>query len=151
MGEVPQRTATILLVEDDEEDRWATTRAFEQSKLPTKLHCTVNGQEALDFLYNRGAFEDRHAFPRPDLILLDLNMPVIDGHEVLRQVKADISLRSIPVVVMTTSEQEGDILRTYDLGVNSFITKPVVMDKFVETVRDLGRYWLEIVSLPPKN
>lgn len=146
-----ERVATVLLVDDDEEDRWATKKAFEKSRLRNKLFAVENGAEALDFLLNRGSFKDKEAYPLPDLVLLDLNMPVMDGREVLRHIKKDPKLLRIPVVVMTTSKQEEDILKSYDLGVNSYVTKPISMDHLLEVVRELGHYWLEIVVLPPRE
>jgi CheY-like chemotaxis protein len=102
----------------------------------------------MDYLHRRGAFTDPASAPRPDLILLDLNMPRKDGREALHEIKADPALRRIPVVVLTTSKTEQDVLRSYDLGANSYITKPVTFDSLVEVVRTLGQYWFEIVELP---
>jgi CheY-like chemotaxis protein len=143
------RTATILLVEDDEEDQWATERAFEQSRIRNKIVAVENGMRALDYLHNRGNFEGKETNPPPDLIILDLNMPVMDGREFLDTIKKDPKFKRIPVVVMTTSKQEEDILKTYDLGVNSYVTKPVNMGGFLTVIQELGHYWLEIVVLPP--
>ena len=145
------RVATILLVEDDEEDRWGTKRAFAKSHLRNKLMAVENGEEALDYLYHRGDFEDVNEYPSPDLILLDLNLPIMDGRSVLLKIKGDPNLRLIPVVVLTTSRQEEDILRSYDLGVNSYISKPIDFDKFTKMVTEMGNYWFELVVLPPKR
>jgi CheY-like chemotaxis protein len=142
------RPITILLADDDEDDRMLTREAWQESRLTNELHEVEDGEQLMDFLYRRGAYADPDTSPRPDLILLDLNMPRKDGREALREIKSDPSLRCIPVVVLTTSHAEADIYRTYDLGVNSFITKPVSCEALVEMMRTLGRYWFEIVELP---
>lgn len=138
----------ILLADDDPDDRELATQALEESRLANKLVSVEDGEQLLDYLFNRGAYADAAAHPRPGLILLDLNMPRKDGREALREMKAHPSLRQIPVVVLTTSKAEEDIYRSYDLGVNSFITKPVTFDGLVQVMRVLGRYWFEIVELP---
>ena len=138
---------TILLADDDPDDRRLTQDAFEESRLANDLRVVEDGQELLDYLRRDGRFQGEHA-PRPGLILLDLNMPRLDGREALQAIKADPSLRSIPIVVLTTSKSEEDVFRSYDLGVNSFITKPVSFQGLVEVVRVLGHYWFEIVELP---
>ena len=145
------RTAVILMVEDDPEDQALTRKALKTSKLRNQLFVADDGEQALDYLYRRGQFSDPASSPRPDLILLDLNMPKVDGRAVLKQIKEDPALASIPVVVLTTSSQEEDILRSYDLGVNSYITKPVRMDGFVKAIRDLERYWFDLVVLPNRR
>lgn len=142
------RAAVILLVEDDPEDQELTMRALRTSKLQNTLHVAIDGEEALDYLYRRGHYADPATSPTPDLILLDLNLPKVDGRAVLTAVKTDAVLRRIPVVVLTTSSQEEDILRSYDLGVNSYITKPVRIEGFLRAIRDLEHYWLELVVLP---
>ncbi len=142
------RPIRLLMAEDDPEDQMLVRKAFERSHLANELTMVSNGEELLDCLHQRGQF--RHA-PRPDLILLDLNMPRMDGREALTQLKADPELRSIPVIVLTTSAAEEDIVRSYDLGVSSYIQKPVTFEKLVEVVRELGRYWFEIVKLPPNE
>ena len=139
---------TILLADDDPDDRRLTQDAFEESRLANDLRFVEDGQELLDYLRRQGRFQAAGAAPRPGLILLDLNMPKLDGREALQAIKADPSLRSIPIVVLTTSKSEEDVFRSYDLGVNSFITKPVSFKSLVEVVRILGRYWFEIVELP---
>lgn len=144
------RRAVILLVEDDPEDQELSRRALQDDVVRTDLHVVSDGEAALDYLHNRGAFADRRSAPRPDLMLLDLNLPRIDGREVLRQMRADPQLRRIPVVVFTTSRQEEDIIRSYDLGCNSFISKPIAIDEFISTIRHLGAYWLELVTLSPE-
>ena len=139
---------TILLADDDEDDQLLARQAFEECRLTNERRIVADGEELLDYLHGRGDFAAPGSAPRPGLILLDLNMPRLDGREALRQIKADPSLRSIPVVVLTTSRQEQDILRSYDLGVNSFITKPVTFEGLVDVIKTLGRYWFELVKLP---
>lgn len=142
------RPITILIADDDADDRMMACEALEESRLANDLRFVEDGEELLDYLYHRGRFEGGDASPRPGLILLDLNMPRKDGREALREIKSDPALRSIPVVVLTTSKAEEDIYRTYDLGVNSFITKPVLFESLVEVMKTLGKYWFEIVELP---
>lgn len=139
---------TILLADDDEDDRMLAMDALREAHLANEIHCVENGEELMDYLLRRGRFSIPGAAPRPGLILLDLNMPRKDGREALREIKADPELRQIPVVVLTTSRAEEDILRTYDLGVSSFITKPVSFDGLVDVMRALAAYWFEIVRLP---
>jgi CheY-like chemotaxis protein len=145
---VAPRPITILLADDDPDDRMLAREALEESRLANELHEVADGEELLDYLYCRGAYAGPDQAPRPGLILLDLNMPRLDGREALKAIKADPSLRSIPVVVLTTSRAEEDIYRTYNLGVNSFISKPVSFEGLVEVMKALGRYWFEIVELP---
>ena len=142
---------TILLADDDEDDRRLTRDALAESRLANDLRCVEDGQQLLDYLRREGAFGNGADAPRPGLILLDLNMPKLDGREALQAIKADPRLRSIPVVVLTTSKSEEDVFRTYDLGVNSFITKPVSFEGLVEVVRILGHYWFVIVELPART
>ena len=137
----------ILLAEDDPDDRMLTRRALVESRMETTFAAVKNGEELMQYLRREGAYAEGEA-SRPDLILLDLNMPRKDGREALREIKADPRLRSIPVVVLTTSKTEEDILRSYDLGVSSFIVKPVAFEALVEVVKTLGKYWFEIVELP---
>ena len=151
MGNSPPNPITILMADDDPDDRMLTRDALAESRLANDLHFVEDGEELLDYLRQRGKFADPQSSPRPGLILLDLNMPRKDGREALREIKSDPSLRHIPVVVLTTSKAEEDIYRTYDLGVNSFITKPVTFDGLVDVMRALGRYWFEIVELPPNG
>ena len=142
------KSITILLADDDADDRMLAAEALAESRLANDLRFVEDGVELMDYLYGRGKFEAPGSAPRPGLILLDLNMPKKDGREALTEIKADAELRPIPVVVLTTSKAEEDIYRTYDLGVNSFITKPVVFESLVEVMRTLGKYWFEIVELP---
>lgn len=139
----------ILLVDDDADDRMLARDALAESRLANDLREVEDGEQLLDYLNRRGPFADPEKSPRPGLILLDLNMPRKDGREALKEIKADPNFRHIPVVVLTTSKAEEDIYRTYDLGVSSFITKPVSFDGLVSVMRVLGKYWFEIVELPP--
>jgi CheY-like chemotaxis protein len=138
----------ILMADDDADDRTMTKEALEESKLTNEFRVVENGEELLDYLRRRGKFSNPESSPRPGVILLDLNMPRMDGREALKEIKADPELRRIPVVILTTSKAEEDIYRTYDLGANSYIMKPVTFDGLVEVMRGLGRYWVEIVELP---
>ncbi len=139
---------TILMADDDEDDRLMTKEAFEEAKLANKLSFVEDGEELMDYLYRRDKYGDPGTSPRPGLILLDLNMPRKDGREALREIKADEDLRQIPIVVLTTSKAEEDIYRSYDLGVNSFITKPVSFEGMVFVITTLAQYWFQIVRLP---
>jgi CheY-like chemotaxis protein len=139
---------TILMADDDADDRQMTLEAFEESRLANDLRFVEDGAQLMDYLLRRNQFADPATSPRPGLILLDLNMPKKDGREALREIKADPRLRNIRVVVMTTSKAEEDIVRTYDLGAESYVTKPVTFTSLVEVIRTLGKYWLEIVELP---
>jgi CheY-like chemotaxis protein len=140
---------TILMADDDPEDRMITQEGFAESKLANDLRFVEDGEELMDYLCRRGEYADPELSPRPGLILLDLNMPRKDGREALAEIKGDPELRSIPVVVLTVSEAEEDILRTYDLGANSYVTKPVTFGGLVEALKALSIYWFEIVELPP--
>lgn len=142
------RPITILLADDDADDRMMAGEALAESRLANDLRFVEDGEELMDYLYRRGRYSDPDSAPRPGLILLDLNMPRKDGREALTEIKGDPELRKIPVVVLTTSQAEEDIYRTYDLGVNSFITKPVMFESLVNVMRALGTYWFEIVELP---
>ena len=146
-----RKPITILLADDDEDDRMLARDALTESRLANDLHMVQDGEELMDYLYRRGAYAELKDSPRPGLILLDLNMPRKDGHEALREIKADQSLRQIPIVVLTTSKAEADIYHTYDLGANSFITKPVMFESLVCVMKDLGKYWFEIVELPARK
>jgi CheY-like chemotaxis protein len=140
---------TILLADDDPDDRKLTQDAFVENRLVNVLHCVEDGEELMEYLRRQGRYVAQKDAPLPGLILLDLNMPRKDGREALKEIKADPELRRIPIVVLTTSKAEEDILRTYDLGVNSYVTKPVTFKSLVELVKVLGRYWFEVVELPP--
>lgn len=138
----------ILMADDDADDRLLTQEALEESRLANDLYFVRDGKELLQYLRREGEYADPATSPRPGVILLDLNMPRLDGRKALEVIKADPGLRRIPVVVMTTSKADEDILRSYDLGANSYITKPVTFEGLVDVMRALGRYWVEIVELP---
>jgi len=137
----------ILMADDDADDRLLTRDAMQESRLGNPFREVEDGQELMDYLRRKGKYATADA-PRPGLILLDLNMPRMDGREALEQIKKDPKLRCIPVIILTTSKTEEDILRSYGLGANSFITKPVTFDGLVEIVRALNSYWFNIVQLP---
>ena len=147
----PRKPITILMADDDPDDRMLTREAFEENRLMNDLRFVEDGEELMDYLYRRGKFVDPHESPRPGVILLDLNMPRKDGREALKEIRADANLRRIPIVVLTTSKAEEDILRSYEIGANSFITKPVTFDGLVAVVNSLNKYWVEIVELPPQS
>lgn len=136
------------MADDDEDDRIMTQEALEEERLANCLSFVEDGEQLLDYLNHRGQFSSPADAPRPGLILLDLNMPKMDGREALREIKKEPKLRSIPVVIMTTSDAEEDILMSYDLGVNSFIKKPITFERLVVVLKKLTDYWFEIVELP---
>lgn len=141
------KSIDILLAEDSPGDADLAKEALEESKLKNNLYIVVDGQEALDFLFKKGKYTN---VPRPDLILLDLNMPRVDGREVLKIVKEDEVLRSIPIVILTTSRADEDILKSYNLHANCYISKPLDLDKFIEVVNSIENFWISIVTLPKK-
>jgi len=142
------KAITILMADDDPDDRMLTRDAFTESHLLNTFETVEDGEDLMDYLLHRGKFSGDQERPRPGLILLDLNMPRKDGREALKEIKSNPDLRSIPVVVMTTSKAEEDILSTYDLGVNSFITKPVTFEALVDVLKVIGKYWFGVVELP---
>jgi CheY-like chemotaxis protein len=142
---------TILVADDDLEDCMLLKEAFEESRLVNSLRFVHDGNELVDYLCHRGKYADPADSPHPGLILLDLNMPRKDGREALREIKSDPDLRRIPVVILTTSKAEEVIFRSYDLGVNSYVTKPVTFESLVKVVRALRQYWFGIVQLPPAS
>lgn len=144
---IATRPVEILLVEDSKGDIGLIEEVFEDAKIRNILHIVEDGEEAIAFLRGEGEFSD---VPRPDIILLDLNLPKKDGREVLEEVKSDDKLKNIPVVVLTTSKAEEDILRSYNLHANAYITKPVDFDQFIKAVKSIESFWLEIVKLPTK-
>ncbi len=148
MNDSACRTITILMADDDPDDCLLVSKAFKAGRLRNDLRFVNDGEDLMDYLYRRGRYDDPDQAPRPGLILLDLNMPRKDGREALKEIKEDPSLREIPVVVLTTSKNEEDVLKSYNLGANSYITKPVTFDGLVEVVKSLGKYWFEIVELP---
>jgi CheY-like chemotaxis protein len=139
------RAIDILLVEDDPGDELITREAFEHNKLKNRLHVAHDGEEGLNYLYRRGEFADA---PRPDLILLDLNLPKYDGRQLLEKIKSDPALAQIPVVVLTTSSAEEDILKSYKLHANAYVTKPVDLDQFMRAVRQIDEFFVQVVRLP---
>jgi CheY-like chemotaxis protein len=143
------RAIEILLVEDSPADVALTQEALqEQFKVINRLHVVMDGEAAMDFLYQRGSYADA---PRPDLILLDLNLPKKDGREVLAEIKGEERLRSVPVVILTTSRDEQDVLKAYNLSCNCYITKPVDLKQFIEVVKSIEQFWLAVVTLPPNT
>ena len=142
------RPVEILLVEDNPGDERLTREALKEGKVYSNLHWVKDGVEAMEFLRREGKFG---ASPRPDIILLDLNLPKKDGREVLQEIKNDDVLRRIPVVVLTTSKAEEDVLKTYDLHANCYVTKPVDLEKFIVVVRSIDVFWLTVVTLPPNG
>jgi chemotaxis family two-component system response regulator Rcp1 len=137
----------ILLAEDNPGDAKLTRKALEQGKVINNLHVVTDGVDAMAYLRQEDEYADR---PRPDLVLLDLNMPRKDGREVLQDIKSDEDLRRIPVVVMTSSEAEEDIVQSYDLHANAYVTKPIDFDGFLDVVRSLEQFWLSVVKMPPE-
>lgn len=143
-----ERVVNILLVEDNPDDVKITERALHKGKVLNRLFVARDGQEALDFLFNEGGYADTQKAPKPGLVLLDINLPKVNGIDVLKKVKADEKLRRIPIIMLTVSKRDEDIIRSYDLGVNSYIIKPVEFDKFVETIKNIELYWL-LTNIPP--
>jgi CheY-like chemotaxis protein len=140
---------TILMADDDADDRRLTQEAFEEARLINDLRFVENGEQLIDYLRKQGTYAPPAEAPRPGLILLDLNMPRKDGRTVLKEIKSDPALRQIPVVVLTTSKADEDVYKSYDLGVNSYIVKPVTFEALVDILQTLEKYWFEIVELPP--
>ncbi len=143
------RELNVLIADDDNDDFLLIKEAFEESRIRINIYRVEDGEELLDYLLHREQFSSPERAPRPTLILLDLNMPRKDGREALKEIKAHPDLRMIPVVILTTSKADEDIIRTYNLGVNSFIQKPVDFKEFIRIVQALDEYWFEIVKLPP--
>lgn len=150
MRSKPKSQVPILIADDDLDDCQMIKEALQESRLLNEVHFVHDGEELMNYLNNKGKYSDQAKFPQPGLILLDLNMPKKDGREALKEIKTNSVFRQIPTVVLTTSKAEEDIYRTYDLGVNSFITKPVAFNSLVMIMTELGRYWFEIVELPEK-
>ena len=148
---VDGRSQTILIIEDNDDDFFATMRAFKKADLANPVRRCTNGDQALDYLFRRGEFSDNGKAPRPGIVLLDLNLPGTDGRQVLRVVKADPSLKKIPVIVLTTSRARQDIEKCYADGANSYIQKPVNLEGFVQAIARLKEYWLEVAILPKEN
>ncbi len=146
-----EKSATILLVEDNRMDIELTLDAFKEAKMTNSITVVTNGQDALDYLFRKGKFSDKKKHAMPDLILLDLKMPGIDGFEVLRQVKSTPILKRIPIIILTSSKEEGDRALSYDIGANSYLVKPVSFEGFLEVVRKIEGYWLVLNTEPPEN
>ena len=144
------KPAEILLVEDNPDDVDITLRAFHKMRVANTLHVVRDGQEALDFLFCEGEYSGRAGLPRPDLVLLDLNLPKVDGPEVLAKIRASDGLSTMPVIVLTVSERQEDIQGSYKLGANTYITKPVDFAKFIHAVEVLREYWIVIAKLPSR-
>ncbi|MBI2968504.1 MAG: response regulator [Bacteroidetes bacterium] len=147
----PEIPITILMADDDEEDRLLAKEALEESHLVNELRFVKDGEELIDYLKNRKNHSDPVRFPLPGIILLDLNMPRKDGREALKEIKDDPKLKYIPIVILTTSRAEEDIIKTYNLGANSFISKPVTFEGLIQVMKAIGKYWFEIVELPVKT
>ncbi len=147
----PSKTMVILMADDDADDRLLAKDAFTECQLPGEVRFVEDGEDLLDYLQRRGKYTQESNSPLPNLILLDLNMPKKDGREALREIKSNPELRRIPVIVLTTSKSDTDISKIYDLGANSFISKPVSFDALVKVIRIIGQYWCETVELPVKS
>jgi len=145
------KSVVILMADDDPEDCMLTCEALIESRLTNTINTVSDGEELLDYLWHRGKYQDPESAPRPGLILLDLNMPRLDGREALALIKKDPNLRRIPIVVLTTSKAEEDVFRSYDLGANSFITKPVSFEAMVALTKTFTQYWFSIVELPVED
>jgi two-component system response regulator len=142
------RKVIILIAEDDDEDYFLTEKAFQKSKIVNTIVRVKNGVELLDYLQNKNEFNDKNIYPHPTLILLDLNMPLMDGRTALSEIKKNPDLNHIPVAILTTSKEEEDIVSSYKIGACSFLRKPVKFDNFVNVLLDFQKYWFEIVELP---
>lgn len=145
---ISKKPLVILMADDDADDRLLAQEAMHESRVLNELRFAEDGVQLLSYLRGEGDFGDRSLYPMPGLILLDLNMPKMDGREALAEIKADSSLKRIPVVILTTSKADEDMVKGYDLGAASYITKPVTFDALVELMRTLGKYWVEFVELP---
>lgn len=146
-----RKPVTILIADDDDDDALLIEKALKESKLLNKIYRVKDGEELMDFLNRKGEYANEETSPTPTLILLDLNMPKKDGREALKEIKGDSILKHIPITILTTSKADEDIIKSYDLGVNSFITKPVELNKFIEVVKEIGIYWFEVVQLPVQD
>ena len=145
------KAAVILMADDDEDDILLVRDAFERSRLINELYTVLDGVELMDYLNHRGKYAKPASAPRPDIILLDLNMPRKDGRQALKEIKEDPQLKDIPVIVLTSSKGQTDILKSYLLGANSFVTKPVTFESMCEIIKKLGEYWFQIVKLPNRQ
>jgi CheY-like chemotaxis protein len=145
------KSASILLVEDNPMDVELIIDAFKEARLGNKIQVAGNGKEALEFLFGEGRYTDRKQYPLPDIVLLDLKMPGIDGHEVLRRIKGTDKLKRLPVIILTSSKDEGDRAMSYDNGANSYLVKPVSFDEFLKVVKQVSDYWLTLNIEPPMD
>ena len=145
------RFAHILLVEDNRMDVELTLDAFKEARLLNTIHVSPNGQDALNYLFGRGKYKDRLTYPMPSLVLLDLKLPGVDGFEVLRQIKSAPILKRLPVIILTSSKEEGDRALTYDIGANSYIVKPVSFNGFLDVIRQIEGYWISLNVAPPEG
>jgi len=143
----PLNSIEILLIEDSPSDANLTMQSLQQAKITNTVHWVEEGEAAMDFLYQRGGYADA---PRPDLIMLDLNLPGMDGREIFTEVKADPDLKRIPIVVLTTSSDEADVLRSYDLHANCYVSKPFDVQQFIQVIQLISDFWLTAVKLPPE-
>ncbi len=151
MNQENKKPIIILIADDDPDDRAMIKEAFEENLLLNELHFVENGEELMNYLNRTGKYSDTTIFPMPGLILLDLNMPKKDGREALEEIKNSSQLNHIPIIILTTSKTEEDIIKSYNLGVNCFITKPIKFVDLVQVTKALGRFWLEIVTLPTEQ
>lgn len=147
----PRPPVLILLAEDDPDDRHFAIQALKDSPLASTVRCVENGEELMDYLNRRGNYADPSTSPLPNLILLDLNMPRKDGRQAAKEIKENPVLRRIPVIALTTSQNEADVSYLYDLGINAFVTKPVTFDGFCDAINAIGYFWFEVVQLPPQE
>lgn len=151
MNKSPVQPPIILMVEDSDEDFYATQRAFRKAGMLNELYRCVDGQEALDYLYHQGAYTKAATAPMPNLMLLDLNLPKKDGREVLKVVKGDARFQALPVIILTTSDDQTDVEQCYQYGANSYVQKPVDLDRFMTAIRRLKDYWFEVAILPKRQ
>ena len=149
MGSNNKHLVSIVVADDDSDDREMIREAMRENKVLNEVIFVEDGEQLLNYLHREGKYVDKEKFPRPGIILLDLNMPKKDGREALREIKSHPDFKRIPVVILTTSNSDEDILRMYNLGVNCFITKPVTFESLVNVIKTLGKYWFEVVELPP--
>jgi CheY-like chemotaxis protein len=145
-----EKLLTILLAEDDQDDRYLISEALDESGADSQLYVVETGEELLDYLRNQGNYTDGEKYPRPEVVLLDLNMPLMDGREALAEIKSDPELRRIPIIVLTTSQADEDVNETYALGITGFITKPMTFKGLVGIMKSVGNYWFQSVTLPSK-
>jgi CheY-like chemotaxis protein len=148
-GKPMKKPASILLVEDNAMDVELILDAFKEARFDNKIQIAGNGKEALQYMFGEGAYADRQQYPLPDIVLLDLNMPGVDGHEVLKKIKSTEKLKRLPVIILTSSKDEGDRAMSYDNGANSYLVKPVSFDDFLKVVKQVSEYWLTLNIKPP--